>query len=137
MTKKEALSWLNQPGIKAMMPTDKHTQEALVVAMKSLEDKVQEEHIYRKILITDGMSRDVVLFLTDAPACEIEDWCRNCVKALEDGISYTPEALKTLWYVKILFDSEVDDTSDDILGSIGYDESYDLGTYSRNMEDTE
>lgn len=37
MTYKEAHSWLKQPGIKAMMPVDRHTQEALRVAKIALE----------------------------------------------------------------------------------------------------
>ena len=39
MTYKEALSWLEQPGIKAMMPVDPHTQEALRVAKVALVSK--------------------------------------------------------------------------------------------------
>lgn len=46
MTYKEALSWLEQPGIKAMMPVDKHTQEALRVAKVAL-DKQSNKTVIR------------------------------------------------------------------------------------------
>lgn len=37
MTYQEALSWLEQPGIKASMPADRHTQEALLIAKVALD----------------------------------------------------------------------------------------------------
>ena len=36
MNYREAYDWLNQPGIKAAMPHDPHTQEALAKAMEAL-----------------------------------------------------------------------------------------------------
>ena len=55
MTYKEALSWLEQPGIKAAMPVDRHTQEALRVAKVAL-DKQSNKTVIR--LFKDEFSQE-------------------------------------------------------------------------------
>ena len=39
----------------------------------------------RKILITEGMSHDAMLFITDALTEDIEGFCKETNKDLEDG----------------------------------------------------
>lgn len=36
----------------------------------------------RKVLITDGMSHDAMLLITDAPREDLEEWCRQYYKEL-------------------------------------------------------
>lgn len=43
MSFKQAFSWLSQPGIKAMMPIDKDTKEALEKAMEALKKQIPME----------------------------------------------------------------------------------------------
>lgn len=45
MSFKEAYSWLNQPGIKVMMPVDPHTQSALQKVMEALEKQIAKPYI--------------------------------------------------------------------------------------------
>lgn len=40
----EAYEWLNQPGIKAAMPHDRHTQEAIEKAMEALRQYTHKWH---------------------------------------------------------------------------------------------
>ncbi len=82
----------------------------------------------RKVLITCGMSHDAMLIITDAPKEDIEEWCRQYNKDLEDGENHYFDSLKKNHYVLVLFDSEENENSDDI-DVIGYDESYDLYDY--------
>ncbi len=83
----------------------------------------------RKILITSGMSNDVILIITDAPKKIIEEWCRNYNKELENGKNTYFDNLKKDYYVRILHDSETEINNDDV-DIIGYDEVYDLFDYS-------
>lgn len=86
------------------------------------------ENSLRKVLITNGMSNDKLLFLTDASKEDIETWCIRYNKQLEDGGYYELfDSLKTLHYVKELLDSEIDDA--DAFEVLGFDESYDLANY--------
>lgn len=83
----------------------------------------------RKVLITNGMSNDKMLIITDAPTEAMEKWCRAYNKGLEDGTSILFDPLsKAGYYVRILHDSETDDNED--IDIIGYDEAYDLFDYS-------
>lgn len=82
----------------------------------------------RKVLITDGMSHDAMLLITDAPREDLEEWCRQYYKELENGENHYINSLIVNHYVNVLFDSEENDNADDI-DVIGYDESYDLSNY--------
>ena len=82
----------------------------------------------RKVLITSGMSHDTMLIITDAPKEDIENWCRQYNKDLENGESHYFDSLQDNYYVNVLFDSEESEESDDI-DVIGYDEVYDLFDY--------
>ena len=69
MTYKEAKSWLEQPGIMAMMPVDRHTQEALRVA---------------KIALDKQSSRKVIrLFKNEFTKETWDSYCR--ILGVEDG----------------------------------------------------
>ena len=81
----------------------------------------------RKILFTNGMSSDAMIIITDAPKQSIEEWCRKYNEEMENGQNTYFDRLKTLYYVKVLHDSEVDDAED--IEIIGYDEAYDLNDY--------
>ena len=48
MNFKQAFSWLSQPGIKAMMPVDKHTQEAVEKAKEALKKQIAIPYIIKK-----------------------------------------------------------------------------------------
>lgn len=83
----------------------------------------------RKVLITVGMSHDAMLFVTDAPKREIENFCRKTNKDLEDGISNRYDFLEGReYYVRELHDSETDPP--DNVDIIGFDEVYDLFNYT-------
>lgn len=43
MNFKQAFSWLSQPGIKAIMPIDKDTRDALEIAMQALKKQIPME----------------------------------------------------------------------------------------------
>jgi len=90
----------------------------------------------RKILFTEGMSNDRMLIITDAPKEKIEEWCYRYNDALENGTFGTEvtlfDNLIPDYYVKKVFDSEVDDIdSMEDVKRIGYDEEYDLAFYYR------
>ena len=66
----EAYSWLNQPGIKAMMPVDPHTQVAIQKAMEALKKQIAIP------FVTGKNERDNTTYL--CPSCGLElaggDW---------------------------------------------------------------
>lgn len=47
MSRKEAISWLKQPGIQAMMPVDPHTRKALNVILAPIYSK-EESPTYKE-----------------------------------------------------------------------------------------
>lgn len=61
---------------------------------------------------------------------DIEEWCRQYNKDLENGENHYFDRMKDNHYVNVLFDSEENDNTDDI-DVIGYDESYDLSDYKQ------
>lgn len=81
----------------------------------------------RKVLFTFGMSNDAIIIITDAPKEAIEDFCKRYNKEIENGQNTYFDSLKTMYYVKVLHDSEIDDP--DNVENIGYDEIYDLKDY--------
>lgn len=87
-----------------------------------------EENEKRKVLITYGMTSDAMIILTDAPRKAIEDWCRNNYKEMENGQNTYFKTLMEEYYVKVLYDSELDGCSDDI-EAIGYNETYDRNDF--------
>lgn len=81
----------------------------------------------RNVLITNGMSGDVMIILTDAPATAIKKWCHNFNVETENGINTYFDSLKKNFSVEVLHDSELD-TSNHI-EEIGFEEVYELGDY--------
>lgn len=90
----------------------------------------------RKVLITEGMSHDAMLFITDAPKEVIENFCRKTNEDIEDGVGNGYDFLKEKdYYIKELHNSETD-LFDDI-DIIGFDEVYDLTNYQDSIMDKE
>lgn len=83
----------------------------------------------RKVLFTNGMSNDCMIILTNAPKDKIEKWCYCHNKEMENGENTYFDTLKTMYYVKELVDSEIDEMDRELINIIGYDEVYDLGDY--------
>lgn len=75
MNFKQAYSWLNQPGIKALMPADKDTRNALEKATEALKKQIPME------------VKEVHVDEYYCPACGSENNCND--KIVED--SYCPE----------------------------------------------
>lgn len=75
----------------------------------------------RIVLITAGMSSDKVLMETDAPKEAIEEWCKKCNEEMENGENTFLDSLQEKYYVRLLYDSEVEE--------LKYDEAYDLFHY--------
>lgn len=88
----------------------------------------------RKVLITDGMSHDAILFVTDAPSNEIENYLMKYAEELENGENTYLEYLQKSYFVQVLFDSE-ESADFDKPEEIGWDESYDLFHYRKGYEE--
>lgn len=84
--------------------------------------------MYRKILVTEGMSDDLLLFITDAPMEKVVEFMIFVKKALENGDSTIElyDEFKTKWYFKILLDSELETDTREIANCIGWDRDFDL-----------
>ena len=85
----------------------------------------------RLVLLTDGMSNDFLLIITDAPTRDIKEYCRYHVEQTENGGYFELFAtLKTQYYVKELLDSEVDNAEDlEILTKNNDVECFDFSDY--------
>lgn len=85
----------------------------------------------RKVAFTDGMTRDKMLIITDAPAEKIVKWCIRYLLCTDEGIKIDfLDTLKSKFYVRELLDSSIDGDLEDI-ELLGYDEEYDLGEIYR------
>ena len=84
--------------------------------------------MYRKILVTDGMSNDLLLFMTDAPMEKVIELMIAIKKALDDGDNTTDlyENFKTEWLFKVLLDSELETDTKEMARCIGWDRDFDL-----------
>lgn len=90
----------------------------------------------RKVLITEGMSHDAMLFITDAPKEVIENFCRKTNEDIENGVGNGYSFLiEKDYYIKELHNS-LTDLSDNI-DIIGFDEVYDLFNYQDAIIDKE
>lgn len=90
----------------------------------------------RKVLITEGMSHDAMLFITDAPKEVIENFCRKTNVDIEDGVGDGYNFLiEKDYYIKELHNSLTD--SPDNIDIIGFDEVYDLFNYQDATIDKE
>ena len=66
----EAYNWLEQPGIKAMMPVDKDTRNALEVAKKALLKQISIKVVEKdKMYYCPICKRGVIIE---------EEFCSNC-----------------------------------------------------------
>ena len=83
---------------------------------------------YRKILVTDGMSNDLLLFMTDAPMEKVVEFMIAVKKAVDNGDSTTElyEGFKTEWLFKVLLDSEMETDTKEMARCIGWDRDFDL-----------
>lgn len=90
------------------------------VALQRLRNRIRDLESRRVVLITD-VSGDEVLIETDIPQEAIEDWCRTNNKDLKNRENIFLDLLKENYYVKLLYDSDVE--------KFGYDEAYDLFNY--------
>lgn len=90
-------------------------------ALHKLCGKISILESKRIVLITAGMSSDKVLMETDAPKEAIEEWCKKCNEEMENGENTFLDSLQEKYYVRLLYDSEVE--------KLKYDEAYDLFHY--------
>lgn len=90
-------------------------------ALHKLCGKISILESKRIVLITAGMSSDKVLMETDAPKEAIEEWCKKCNEEMENGENTFLDSLQEKYYVRLLYDSEVEE--------LKCDESYDLFNY--------
>lgn len=90
-------------------------------AFQKLCGKISILESKRIVLITAGMSSDKVLMETDAPVGVIEEWCRKYNEEMENGENTFLDSLQEKYYVRLLYDSEVEE--------LKYDEAYDLFHY--------
>ena len=86
---------------------------------------VTEKYMKRKVLFKNGKNGACQIIITDAPKEVIEKWCERYHK---EYFCEPFDTIKTLYYVKELFDSKYDEYEDDI-NVIGYDEIYDYQNY--------
>lgn len=84
--------------------------------------------MYRKILVTDGMSNDLLLFMTDAPMEKVIELMIAIKKALDNGNNTTElyENFKTEWLFKILLDSELETGTKEMAQCIGWEREFDM-----------
>ena len=86
-----------------------------------------EERILRKVRITEGMSNDGYLFVTDATNDELQEWANEVADAMYDGDdSYFLDWLSEEHFVKLLYDSELEIFGDELQEAIGWDVSIDV-----------
>ena len=83
---------------------------------------------YRKILVTDGMSNDLLLFMTDAPMEKVVEFMIEVKKAVDNGDNTTElyEGFKAEWLFKVLLDSEMETDTKEMARCIGWDRDFDL-----------
>ena len=83
---------------------------------------------YRKILVTDGMSNDLLLFMTDAPMEKVVEFMIAVKKAVDNGDSTTElyEGFKAEWLFKVLLDSELETDTKEMARCIRWDRGFDL-----------
>lgn len=84
--------------------------------------------ITRNILITNGMSNDMIIISTNAPKKAIEKWCKDTNINAENGINEYFDKLQNEYQVDILHDSEIENNNNNI-DIISYSEVYDLNNY--------
>ena len=91
--------------------------ESVVDILQSTERKMRN---YRKVTVTDGMSNDRIIFITDASNEDLKIWQKFCKMEKQNGESYDfLKILEQKHYVKRLFDSEIDPSV--IAETIGWD----------------
>ena len=119
--------------IQVLLDDAKAIKQMLFELWNKLYDTLQKVD-KRKVLITNELSNDAMLIITDAPKKAVEQWCRNYVSEIEDGENTYFDSLEKNYYVKVLYDSEryagegLESSKDDI-DVIGYDEVYELYAY--------
>lgn len=85
-------------------------------------------NMYRKILVTDGMSNDLLLFMTDAPMEKVVEFMIAVKNAIDNGDSTKElyKGFKSKWLFKVLLDSEMETDAKEMARSIGWDRDFDL-----------
>lgn len=82
----------------------------------------------RKVLFTDGLTKEAMLIITDAPVWAIEEQLQNHMSGEVKINKIFFDSLKEKYYVKLLYASMLENDSENI-DIIGYDESYDFIDY--------
>lgn len=84
--------------------------------------------MYRKILVTDGMSNDLLLFVTDAPMERVIALMISIKVSLDNGDNTTElyEKFKKEWLFKVLLDSELETDTKEMARCIGWDRAFDM-----------
>lgn len=84
--------------------------------------------MYKKILVTDGMSNDLMLFMTDAPMEKIIEFMIEVKKSLDSGNTTNKlyDKFKKEWLFKVLLDSELETDTKEMARCIGWDRCFDL-----------
>lgn len=86
-----------------------------------------ELRILRKVRITEGMSNDGYLFVTDATNDELQEWANEVAVAMYDGDdSNFLDWLAKEHFLKLLYDSELEHSGKDLQDAIGWDIAIDL-----------
>ncbi len=96
-------AWLKYNGIIG------YTNRIRIVTdvLRSMERKMTT--LIRKVTVTDGMSSDRIIFVTDSSDDDLKIWQKFCKMEKQNGESYDfLKILEQKHYVKRLFDSEVD-----------------------------
>lgn len=102
---------------------------------KKRKEKIMSK--IKRVLITDGMSENKMLILTDAPKKRIKKWCENVVKELETNTnSYFDSLQEEGFRIKIIYDSSMENNdifsiSEEYLETIGWDLHYELSDYQQ------
>ena len=80
-------------------------------------------------IVTDAMSRNFLIILTDAPDAVMKEWCKTMAENLEGTGNYSDFKLiaEKGYYIEILFDTEL--LHPESADKISYDVNYDINDY--------
>ena len=84
--------------------------------------------MYKKYLVTDGMSNDIILFMTDAPTEKVVELINSVKNAIYNGDSTVElcDNFKAEWLFKVLVDSEMEMNAREKAACIGWDIEFDM-----------
>lgn len=90
----------------------------------------------KKICVRWGMSNDCYIIVTDAPHSALRKWLHEAAVALEGGSDNDIlDLLRENYFVKVLYDSAVDEEDNELIKAIGWSWAYDIADFwPREME---